>query len=608
MPAVASDVSSLPEPPAAEYARRRALRVATLAACQRLNLLLSRVRLAIFIAAVALLVLAWRGTLSPLWLLAPVVAFVVAAVKHDHVIRREQTADRAIAFYDRGLARIDGEWAGQGEPGERFADDQHLYARDLDLFGDGSLFQLLSVARTRAGERILADWLKAPATRDEILARHVAVTELTPALDLREDVALAGSDVRAAVDPDALVAWAEAPPTLSPPVFRVGAVLSTAAVIGLGVYWWRGGPGGLWLVALAAQGLLSAFQRKRVEHVLHTAEGPARELGVLLHVLTRLERERFAAPRLAAVQQQISSATGKASDVVGRLRTLVDIHDWQHNIVFAPIGALLMWETHLAWAIQHWRLAHGRKVRAWLEAAGQFEAFSSLAAYRYEHPSDPFPEIVDGDSGPAYAGTRLGHPLVPAAKMVHNDLDLSGQTRLLVVSGSNMSGKSTMLRTVGINAVLALAGAPVRASALRLTPMVIGATLRIQDSLQEGRSRFYAEITRIREISDVARRGDNLLFLLDELFHGTNSHDRLTGASGVLRGLLAHRTIGLITTHDLALTAVADALAPQAANVHFEDQFDGSDITFDYTMKPGPVTRSNAVALMRAVGLDVDPE
>ena len=200
------------------------------------------------------------------------------------------------------------------------------------------------------------------------------------------------------------------------------------------------------------------------------------------------------------------------------------------------------------------------------------------------------------------------HPLVPATQMIHNDLDLSGETRLLVVSGSNMSGKSTMLRTVGVNAVLALAGAPVRASALRLTPMAIGATLRIQDSLQEGRSRFYAEITRIREIADVARRGDNLLFLLDELFHGTNSHDRLTGASGVLRGLLAHKTIGLITTHDLALTAVANTLAPKAANVHFEDQFDGLDIKFDYTMKPGPVTRSNAVALMRAVGLDVDAE
>jgi DNA mismatch repair ATPase MutS len=174
------------------------------------------------------------------------------------------------------------------------------------------------------------------------------------------------------------------------------------------------------------------------------------------------------------------------------------------------------------------------------------------------------------------------------------------------VSGSNMSGKSTLLRTVGINAVLAFAGAPVRARALRLTPLVTGATLRIQDSLQEGRSRFYAEITRIRQIADAAARLPPVLFLLDELFHGTNSHDRLVGASGVLRSLLDRGAIGLITTHDLALTSVAAELAPRAQNVHFDDQFEGGEIHFDYRMKPGPVARSNAIALMRAVGLDVD--
>jgi DNA mismatch repair ATPase MutS len=189
--------------------------------------------------------------------------------------------------------------------------------------------------------------------------------------------------------------------------------------------------------------------------------------------------------------------------------------------------------------------------------------------------------------------------------MVPNDVQLGGGTDLLVVSGSNMSGKSTLLRTVGINAVLALAGAPVRAASLRLSPLSIGATLRIQDSLLEGRSRFYAEITRIRELADIATGPMPLLFLLDELFHGTNSHDRRIGAAGVLRSFLDRGAIGLITTHDLALTSVADELSPRAANVHFQDWFEGQDITFDYLMTPGPVTRSNALALMRAVGLDV---
>jgi DNA mismatch repair ATPase MutS len=176
-----------------------------------------------------------------------------------------------------------------------------------------------------------------------------------------------------------------------------------------------------------------------------------------------------------------------------------------------------------------------------------------------------------------------------------------------VVSGSNMSGKSTMLRTVGINAVLSLMGAPVRASRLRLSPLAIGATLRIQDSLQEGRSRFFAEITRVRRLSDLASGPTPLLFLLDELFHGTNSHDRLLGAVGVLTSFLDRGAIGLITTHDLALTEITAGVGPRAINVHFEDTFEGGEIRFDYRMKPGPVTRSNALALMRAVGLNVDP-
>jgi DNA mismatch repair ATPase MutS len=243
-------------------------------------------------------------------------------------------------------------------------------------------------------------------------------------------------------------------------------------------------------------------------------------------------------------------------------------------------------------------------VRAWLHTVGEFEALSSLASYRYEHPADMWPEIVAGSA--RFEANALGHPLIPAARSVPNDVCLSDDIRLLVVSGSNMSGKSTLLRTIGVNAVMAQAGAPVRAAELRLTLLAVGATLRIQDSLHEGRSRFYAEITRIRQITDMAAGPIPVLFLLDELFQGTNSHDRLIGAAGLLRRLLEMGAIGLFTTHDLALTAIATDLAPHALNVHFEDRFDGDEIRFDYRLKPGPVTRSNAIALMRAVGLDID--
>jgi DNA mismatch repair ATPase MutS len=286
------------------------------------------------------------------------------------------------------------------------------------------------------------------------------------------------------------------------------------------------------------------------------------------------------------------------------------MHDWQHNVIFAPVGLFLLWGTHLAFAIEAWRREHGAAVEPWLESVGEFEGFSSLSAYAYEHPADPYPAIVaagpSGEPPPAlFDAAGLGHPLLPAAQSVRNDVRLQMPTRVLVVSGSNMSGKSTLLRTVGVSVVMAQMGAPVRATSLRLSPLRAGATLRVQDSLQQGRSRFYAEITRVRELADIARGNVPLLFLLDELFHGTNSHDRLAGATGVLRDLIANGAIGLITTHDMALAAMTESLGSAAVNVHFEDWFEGGEIRFDYRLKPGPVTRSNALALMRAVGLDV---
>jgi len=252
----------------------------------------------------------------------------------------------------------------------------------------------------------------------------------------------------------------------------------------------------------------------------------------------------------------------------------------------------------------------GPRVRTWVDAIAEFESLGSLAGYRYEHEEDPFPQIASNGARselvPLFEAVQLGHPLMPRATAVRNDVRLDDRVRLIVVSGSNMSGKSTLLRTVGTNAVLALAGGPVRAVSLRLSPLTVGATLRIQDSLLEGRSRFYAEITRIRRLVHLADGPLPLLFLLDELFHGTNSHDRLSGAQGVLRSLLNRRAIGLVTTHDLALTAIAAELEPHAVNVHFQDWFDEGEMKFDYCMRPGPVTRSNALALMRAVGLEVE--
>jgi DNA mismatch repair ATPase MutS len=261
---------------------------------------------------------------------------------------------------------------------------------------------------------------------------------------------------------------------------------------------------------------------------------------------------------------------------------------------------LLQIRVHRAHAIENWRARIGPALPGWLEAVGEFEALVALAGYAHEHPDDVFPEIV---TAPCLHASGLGHPLLPASACVRNDVALDPEHALLLISGSNMSGKSTLLRAVGLAVVLGQAGAPVRAQALRFSPMPLGTCISIHDSLREGSSRFWAEITRLRAIDMATAGGRPLLFLLDELLSGTNSHDRLLGARAVLRQLLAHGAIGMVTTHDLALAQLADELSPRASNAHFEDGVRDGKMVFDYRMRPGVVERGNALALMRLLGL-----
>jgi DNA mismatch repair ATPase MutS len=263
----------------------------------------------------------------------------------------------------------------------------------------------------------------------------------------------------------------------------------------------------------------------------------------------------------------------------------------------------LMYVVQVAYAAESWRRAHGNAVRSWLKAVGEAEALLSLSGYSYEHPDDPFPDFVEGP--PCFLAEQLGHPLIPTAKCVRNDVSVCGETRVLLISGSNMSGKSTLMRAVGINTVLAMVGAPVRARRLQLTPLQIGASILINDSLQEGSSRFYAEITRLRQICDLAEKHPPVLFLLDELLQGTNSKDRLIGAEGVVRALLASGAIGLISTHDLALTSLGERSDPRLHNVHLQDEIEDGKMRFDFKLHDGVVTKSNGVELMRLIGLKV---
>jgi len=590
--------------PSAEYRRRRDARRSDVVAAERRSTQLSYARVAAFALLIAGVWAAATHRAPGVAALVPLVLFIALVVVHDRADRARRRALRAVDFWERGLGRIEERWVGQGEGGARFYDDAHPYARDLDLFGKGSLFELMCTARTRSGEETLARWLLQPAAADEARARQRAVEELRARLELRESLALAGEDVRAEVDPQGLSRWGAAATVLTPGLAWAGvAVLSAACAVALGGWMaqrWSFWPVDLVVVAVA---VVMRIYKKRVAAVHGGVDRPGRDLAVLALVVGLFERERFQSPRLVALGERLRHGGEVASHQIARLARLVDWANAQRNQFFAPIGWLVLWPVHFAYAIERWRARSGADVARWIEVIGELEALAALAGYAYERPDEPFPEIVD--DGPRVEAEALGHPLIAREKCVRNDVALGGELRLFVVSGSNMSGKSTMLRTVGINVVLALAGAPVRAKKMIVSPLQVGATLRIQDSLAEGASRFYAEITRLKQLVDLSRAAPPLLFLLDEILAGTNSHDRRIGAEAVVRGLLDHGAIGLVTTHDLALAEVADALGPRARNVHFEDRMVDGKLEFDYRMRDGVVQHSNAIALMRAVGLEI---
>jgi DNA mismatch repair ATPase MutS len=371
----------------------------------------------------------------------------------------------------------------------------------------------------------------------------------------------------------------------------------------------------IFLAALAVNATFLYRTHQRIEAVVTAAEEAAHELKLLSEVLLRLERESFQSPLLAALRASLDTEGAPPSKRIGRLNRLMELMDSRDHLLVRLAEPFVLWTTHLAFHVEAWRRHSGPVVRRWLTATGEMEALCSLASHAFEHPDDPFPEFTAEEA--LLEAEAIGHPLIEESRLVRNDVRIGGAgcplgpagPRVLVVSGSNMSGKSTLLRTLGVNAVLAQAGAPVRARRLRMSPLAVGASIRVTDSLQGGVSRFYVEILRLRQILDATARpgpeGAPVLFLIDEFLHGTNSHDRRIGAEAVVRGLVERGAIGLVTTHDLALADIAGVLGERAANVHFEDHIEGGRMVFDYAMRPGVVRKSNAIELMRSVGLEI---
>jgi hypothetical protein len=592
--------------PLDEYRRRQAEWSARQEAAQRSFIAIGNWRL---LTAIAGFVLAWfvfaRHAITIWSLLAPLGMFVGLVIWHQRVLRRRNFAERAIHFYQQAMNRIQDTWAGTGNQGEQFRDPKHIYADDLDLFGKGSLFEFLSSARTAAGEHTLANWLLAPSECQEAIERQAALRELAPKLDLREEMALLGEDIKSAINADVLAAWGSAPPVEFPSALRMAAiVLSLAGLFALILKLAEVWP--LWplLAILGINAVLIFVFRRETTQVEASSESAAHQLSLLSLLVERLERESFSSTRLQHLRQTLATQGIPASKCIRQLDRRLELLDSSDHVVLRVVGPLLLYKQQIVMSMEDWRAKNGAAIGKWINALAEFEALSSLGALHYERPTWCFPTLSESDEA-YFIANELGHPLIATDTSVRNSLNLNSECRLLIVSGSNMSGKSTLLRAVGLNTILAWAGAPVCAAELKLSPLQVGASLRVSDSLQDNRSRFFAEISRLRQIVDLTQGSIPVLFLLDELLSGTNSHDRLIGATGIVRGLLAAHTIGLLTTHDLALAHLDQEPGFAAKNVHLEDRIVDGKIEFDYHLRPGVVTHSNALELMRSIGLDI---
>ena len=590
--------------PLDEYAARKRDREATAAARERTHIYLGNAKVAIFI--VTLIYTAARlGSLSSRYFEIAAVLFVALSIWHEVVMRALTRAQAAVAYYADGEARIQDRWMRDEPSGDRFRGSDHPYADDLDVFGPRSLFQLLSSCRTPMGEARLAGWLLHSSPPVDVRERQLRIAALRDRIDLRERIAVVNAGRRRSIHADRLIAWSEAPSSL--PSIRIVIVgLALAFIAALAIYA-NGGPGiytGIVLVVnLAVLGWFAKRANAIIESLASSTESAA--IDLISNVIKAIEGETFTSAELVALSRRLTGDQPSllVSRRIARLARISDWADSRHNVFLRLSEIPLLFTLQVAYAAESWRKRHGRQLRDWVDAVGEMEALLSLAGYSFEHPGDPFAEIVEGEA-PFFEAAAAAHPLIPAAEAVRNSLAL-GVPQVFIVSGSNMSGKSTLMRTVGINAVLALAGAPVRAQRLRLTPLAIGTCLRHTDSLQEHRSGFYTEALRIRLICDLLDGSLPVLFLFDELLSGTNSKDRRIAAEGVVRTMLSRGAIGMVTTHDLALTEIAAMFPGQVKNVHLEDKVENGKMSFDYKLRDGVITHSNALELMRMIGLDV---
>jgi hypothetical protein len=551
------------------------------------------------------------------------VAFIALVVWHAKIIVAEAQALRLTRVNLDARARVTDDWHTLRDSGARFASKDHPYSGDLDIFGAGSLYQRLNVGHTRFGQETLARFLSEAAEPEAVRLRQHAAKALAPCLDERQileaasiavvepppDLAQSGTKKRPPVeppDPEPFLSWAEERPRLStrpglalaahvlPPI--TVALSFGARLVGL--------PAWCWTVPFVLQILLVVMARGDVDRVFRavsSTEGAFLRYASMFEVMEGLEVD---SELVANLKRTVLSGAARPSTAMRRFERVLGWFELRHNGLVHPfVDAFLLWDIHCVLRLEAWQRDAGTRARAWFGAVGELEALSALGGFAFDEPSFTFPEIVAG--GAQFEARELAHPLLPRATRVANDVALRSPGRALLITGSNMSGKSTLLRSMGVAGVLALAGAPVCATSLVLSPLAVRTSMRVSDSLTGAVSHFYAEITRLKGVLDATNGSTNVFFLLDEILHGTNSTERQIGARAVLAALLACGAIGAVSTHDEGLCHLPEPLMSSVEQLHFRESIDNEVMTFDYRLRPGPVVAGNALHLMRSIGLPV---
>jgi len=511
---------------------------------------------------------------------------------------------RLKGFYERAIQRIQGNWVGTGVTGEEFGKVDHVYAADLNIFGEGSLFELLCIARTSIGQRGLADYLLEAPAPEETLLRQEAVRELQGRADLHERVAALGDFDFLESKWSTFENWLASPTLSYPRYLRTLAGITSTLLAGIGFAGLVGLMSwisvAIWIAPLVAfHSAVGLIFRRRINEMQSWVQPVSVETQVFREGLRLLAEAQFQSIKL----RQIADEARNGSESVRTLEQLLNaLHERQRDWFYVPSLVLLI-GTQLGMAIEQWRRAHAKSLRIWLHAWAEFEALNALAAYAYENPDNTFPEFAVDEA--CFEAQSLGHPLLSRTSCVVNDVTLNRKTRFYIVSGSNMSGKSTLLRAIGLNAVLAFAGAPVYAASLRVSRLSVFASLSVVDSLLKGTSRFQAEVERLRRTIGAAIDGRSVLFLVDEIFGGTNSRDRRIATEAVVRALIERGAIGALSTHDLSLCEIGDSGDLQGLNVHMGSRGGGDPLNFDYRLKPGVTNEANALAIARMAGVPV---